>query len=439
MFRLSYLVIVAILLTTAGCASTAKRFEKANKLEEERRYAEACDLYIKILQKDRDYVEASDRLRIAGPFVIDDYQDESVQYERSSDYLRAVESLNSMEAFARRSQDVGVVLELPEGYTERRRDLSESAVRELVLEAERFLADGNYDAALQAYEEAQTLPSVSDNEYEEFEEAKARIFVRWSRDEIDAGHYRAAFERAANAIELAGIESPLGIEAVEIQDLALYEGTRNVVFLPFRQTEEVSRNAPRFLLEDLNDRLTLDYWSDPPPFIAYADPTEVRRVVRRMVSSSSRVIDRSEAIAIGRDMDADFVISGEIVEYRGEEKRVRERTRKARTKGRNPQDTTYIFKTYTLELNAEMDYRVFDVRSRKSLYNGSAKEKVSRKLERGAYNGDYRDLDLSSRDRDLFDELELDEQIQEMEEELSDKLAEKIADKAFDRLISEIN
>lgn len=437
MIRLTY-VSVILLVFFAGCVSTSKRYDKANKLEQEGRYLEACNQYIRILQKDRDFTQASDRLRIAGPFVIEDYQAESEGFEGSGDYLRAVDALDAMESFAQRTQNVGVVLQLPEGYTERRRGLSEKAVTALVTEAESLLADGQFNNALRAYERAQELPSVSDAEYEEFEEAKARIFIRWSRYEMDSGHYRAAFDRAASAIELAGPASPLGEEAIELQEMALFEGTHNVVFLEFRQTESVERNAPRYLLDDLNDRLVLDYWSVPPPFIAYADPTEVRRVTRRIVSSSTRVIDRADAIAVGREMDADFVISGELVSYVDEERRVRERTRSARTKGRNPLDTTYVLRSYTLDLKTEMEYRLFDVRARKSIYSSSAKESVSRKLERGVYNGDYRDLDLSSRDRDLFDEVELDRQIQEMEEELSDKLAKKIADKVFDRVLSQI-
>ena len=50
----------------SGCASTQKRYDKAEDFELQGRYAEAADYYIKVLEKEPDWEGAPERLQETG-------------------------------------------------------------------------------------------------------------------------------------------------------------------------------------------------------------------------------------------------------------------------------------------------------------------------------------------------------------------------------------
>jgi hypothetical protein len=163
----------------------------------------------------------------------------------------------------------------------------------------------------------------------------------------------------------------------------------------------------------------------------------MRREVRRM-RYDERLITRSEASDIGEVLEADFVVVFQAVTLHLEEKRMRERTRKAQTRGRSPQDTTYIEQTYTAEIVAEVEFQVIDTETRREVAEGSVDADASARMTRGVYEGDYRDLDLSRSDHRLFDEEELELSMREIEDELLDLLAPRLADAVFEKILQQI-
>ncbi len=431
------LLLTACLLLCAGCVSTQKRFEKAQDLENQGRYAEAAAYYVKVLEKEPDWPEARERLRQTGARAVEAYlaQADAAQAEgRYDDALRTLERLDDLREEA---DDVGVTLAVPDDYAAYRDDLRRSAVEALLRRGEEAEARGDWSKALDAYQRARHYAAAPER-LADITRRQAGVYLRWGRQDADREHYRAAFARAQQALDLLGPDHLLAAPALALQEDALEAGTRFVAFLPFWRTEAVAREAPASVVQDLNDVLLYDHWSAPVPFVAAADAVALRRELRRLRYDRA-IVTRNQAAEIGRAVEADLVVVGEWTAFERREKDVKEKTRKARLKGRaatvgGRKDTTYVEQSLRLELRAEVAYRIIDPRTRRVLDEGSVNARASGGLRRAVYAGDYRDLDLSGAERSLFEDEER-LATEDMTNKLVDDLAARLAERVYDRLL----
>jgi hypothetical protein len=424
----------------AGCASTQKRFEKAQELEQKGRYAEAADYYIKVLEQERDWEDARERLQDVGAQAVDAYLAEAeaaAEAERFDDAARALDRLDNLRDAA---GDVGVTLSVPADYASYRRDINRQAVAFFIRQGERAEDERNWSQALSAYSEARAYAADLRQE-DHLAERQGAVYVRWAAADADRDYFRSAFDHAQEAIDLLGPDHPVARDAAEVQQEALERGTRYVAFLPFWRTDAVGRAAPRTLIHDFNDVLLYDHWAAPVPFIAVADPVQIRRELRRLRYDRT-VINRNQAAEIGRAARADFVVVGDWSEFEQRERNLKEKTRKAKLRGRGStvsggRDTTYIEQELTLELRGEIAYRIIDPVSRRVVDEGRLDDRVSKKINRAVYAGDYNDLDLSGKQRSLFEDEER-IAMEELSNELVDELAARLAERVYERLLRQI-
>jgi hypothetical protein len=163
------------------------------------------------------------------------------------------------------------------------------------------------------------------------------------------------------------------------------------------------------------------------------------------------VLSRREAAEVGRSVGAAFVETGEITEFTATETDVdEERIRvaylsneRSRTSGRQgedsvPTDTFYVHRTYDLEVAAVVDYRVVDAQTRRVVDQGTARATAEGEMEDAVFPGDWRNLDLSGTERDLFDPILLERRQREIETRLLDRLADDYANQAYDGVLDEI-
>ncbi|MEM6645565.1 MAG: tetratricopeptide repeat protein [Bacteroidota bacterium] len=430
------LVLVGFLLT--GCVSTQKRYERGVELEAQGRYADAAEYYIKVLEKEPTWAEVQDRLQDVGDQAVADLIEAARGAERTGAFDEAIGYVRSVDNLSNEARSVGVTLALPESYDGFRGNLLEQAIAANVRTGERAERRGEWDKALKAYRKALDDYPVSFAQRSQLIGAQVRVHTAWARQEMERGRYRAAFERAQDAVDLLPIDHPDTAAPLRVQDEALEAGTQVVAFLPFWQIDAYQRTAPAGLLQAFNDELVLDHWTNPPPFIASVDPVEVRREVRRLRYDRA-LVTRTQAIEIGRAVESDFVVAGEMLSFLREEKRPRERTREARTRGRNALDTSFVAIEYTAEITAEVEIHIYDADTRRVVREEKVREKTSQRLERGSYPGDWRDLDLSGSERRLFDPDEQAELERELENELVDKLGERVVEIVFDTLVRQID
>ena len=435
--RATTVLTMALALLLAGCASTQKRYDKAQDLEAQGRYAEAAEYYIKVLEKEAEWEGAPERLREAGNQAIVLLFDEADAARLEGNYAAALRALDYLDELHAAAAGVGVTLDLPENYAAYRQEVTQTAVDDLLRRGQRAEQAGDWREALDAYERAARYTDDPDR-LAEFAGLQANVHLQWAQYDFDREYYQAAFDRAQQAIYLAGPGHPLEEQALAFQESALASGTRFVAFLPFWRTEDVGRHAPGNVVPDLNDVLVYQHWSVPVPFIAPADPVQIRRELRRLRYDRT-VITRRQAAEIGRVAGADYVVVGEWTVFERKERNIKEKTRKTRLRGRHAttggsNDTTYVEQTLTLEFEAEMVFRIIDPRTRQEVDDGRVDAEVSGRVTRGIFAGDYRDLDLSGSELSLFED---DERLAEEElgDELVDLVAARLAERVYDRLL----
>ncbi len=424
------------LLLCAGCVSTQKRFDKAQDLESQGRYAEAAAYYVKVLEKEPDWPEARERLREAGARAVEAYLDVADAAKAEDRFDDALRTLDRLDALRDDADGVGVTLAVPDGYAAYRQDIKRSAVEALLRRGEQAEQRGDWSKALDAFERARHYADAEQRA--DLTRRQAGVHVRWGEQEADRERYRAAFGHAQQALDLLRPDHPMAERARALQQAALEAGTRFVAFLPFWRTDAVAREAPATAVQDLNDVLLYDHWSAPVPFVAAADAVALRRELRRLRYDRT-VISRNQAAEIGRAAEADFVVAGEWTAFERREKNVKEKTRKARLKGRaatvgGRKDTTYVEQSLRLELRAEVAYRIIDPHTRRVVEQGSVSARADGNLRRGVFAGDYRDLDLSGAERSLFEDEER-LATEELVNKLVDDLAARLAERVYDRLL----
>lgn len=429
--RIRLLFTLLLLTSLAGCVSTKERYEKGRSLEAEGRYAEAARNYIRVLRDRPGWQDTRADLEAAGAEAVDRFLDDANAAEAAGDYERAVEALAALDDLRNGAAGVGVTLPVPADYDDYRREMTGAAADQLVDRAEAAEAAGRWADALRAYE--RVAERYAPGRRAEMDAARARVFVRWSEHDLAAGHFRAAYDRAGQALQFAGPDAPPARLARELQADALAAGTRYVAFLPSGSTDAVARHTPRDLLHTLDEVLEYEYWADPPLFVAAVDPAALHRELRRLRPGRDRLSER-QAAEVGRAVDADDVVLLDLTAFTWEEKDLKTERRAARTRGRGAVDTVYTVERYRVDVRGEVAYAVVDPRTRAVVERGTVRADASDRFERGRYAGNPRDLDLGRRDRDLFDEDALEDAEHALEEAFVDRLAERVAARVYETL-----
>ena len=458
--RFHPLLFLALLAVAAGCVSTQKRYEKGVRLQAEARYAEAARYYVKVLEKEPDWEDARARLEAAGGRAIDGFLEEAERAEEEGRYEAAAEALDRLDGLRADAEAVRVPLLMPSGYDAYRAAVTDAALADVLRRAERAEREGDWADALEAYRRAQSRYALSEGEAADLDRRQADVLLRWSEEELERGRYRAAFDRAGEAVEIVGSEGRVGRAARRLQDAAVVTGTRHVAWLPVAVASSVADSVSGALLGDLDGRLQGAVADEASPFLAEADPFRLRRALRRTGFDGQPAphVMRGpptarDAATLGRDAGADLVVSVELAVFEREEEVESERTRSApfEAGGRGPtsgrrtdrdsasRDTTYAEQHVDVALEAELAYRVVDVQTRRVVAEAGVRADVEGELRRGRFEGDWRRLDLSEEERELFEEETWRQGMAELETELVDRLVERLAGDLHESLLEQVD
>jgi tetratricopeptide (TPR) repeat protein len=424
------------LLALAGCVTTEQRLRNASTDEAEGHFAEAANGYMEVLEKRPDEAAARAGLERTGAQALDAWMQAARTAEAARDYDAALEQIRRVEDLLARAQQVQVTLPEPDGLAAYREQLVGAATAHWIAQGEAAEQSGNWATALSAYDRVLTYP-LAPEQQEAFTLRRARVWLSWGAAEREQGRYRSAYDKAGEALAVLDARDPQATAAQKIQQESLQAGERPVAFLPFTSLDQWDRQAPSGLRQEINDLLVYERLADPPVFLRMADPVSVRRELRRLGHDSGS-LDRGAASEVGRALQADFVIAGEMIRFERTEKVTREERKKARTKGRNGLDTTYTVQQVDVTLTARIEYHIFEPQTRRLLHEDDASITRSYRLERGAFPGDPDQLDLSSRERRLFDAEDLRETEDNEANRMAEALAEQIARQLFEYLLAQI-
>jgi tetratricopeptide (TPR) repeat protein len=329
-----------------------------------------------------------------------------------------------------------VPLALPAGYSEGRRRAFDDAITHLMRLGKSAEAERSYADAIAAYNAIDTYNPQA-RQRTEAGEARVRTWIAWGEADLAAGHFRAAYLHAEEALALLGsAQHPAAARALSLRDAAIERGTIYVAVAPVWRSDEAARRLSREFIAALNDELELNHWSQPPLFVAVIDPLVVRRELRRQGYSRTLLTPR-EAVRVGRGVGADYVVSGKILQVVTDEIDVKQEKRNARTTA--GQDTTYVVRKGKRTVHLTTTYRVIDVQRSRGTHERTVEIDETGRFERGEYNGNPRELVLSRNERRLFDRGRLHDEAHEIEERLLEKTTVSLAQSVFEDLLNSVN
>lgn len=439
--RSRFAALAPVATLVVGCASAQDRFEQARAFEAERDYPSAAEKYIEVLEREPDWAEARDGLEHVGPQAISGLLEEAAAAEERRSFEEGLQAMDRAAGLRAGARDVGVSLALPDDFASSRRNLVDRFVETLIEEAELSAESHSWRAALGGYDRVLDYIDPGSSRGRGVVRRQAELHLLWGEDLVEAGRPRAGFDRAGQAIGLVGRTDPLRARVEALQSRALNLGTRLVAFVPLARHKAVDLDAPSGFVEDLNEVLALEAWADPPPFVAPADPIALRRELRR-AGHEDRILTTREAAEIGRAVDSDYVVVGEIVMFRVQERDARDEVKRARlradrSRGR-PRQTNYVEHERTVRYGAEVAYRIVDSRTRRAVLDRTVSVDESRRVKTATFAGDYRDLELSGSELEMFSGESERQELEDLANELADKLAAQLATRVYQDLLAGI-
>ncbi|WP_143815433.1 hypothetical protein [Longibacter salinarum] len=449
-FYSASLILLLFATALAGCVSTKERYQRVQKYEKQGKPVAAAFEMVKVLDDDSSWPNGRQELNELAQAGMDMLMETSRQKLSQNAPLDALGALDRIDNLRSACRSVSVSVNEPTGYRSLRREAVDESFAYLMDRGENAETDGRWSVAADAYENAREFAPTNEA-LREIDARQADVYMAWAEMDMDQGAYRSAFDRADVAASYVSEASPM-IENVEaLQDAAVARGTKVTAFLPLWQTRQAGAALPPDFLREVNDVLNLRYWSKPPIFIASVPPVPTRRAVRRD-DLDRTILSRKQASRIGRILESDLVVTGEIVEFREERDDIESVTQTAQwsvstpdgreaTRGRSgtgPRDTTFVVKEYDRELYATIEIRVIDTRSGRTLSANTIGVDVEDRMVRGEFSGDWRNLDLSGMELSLFHPEDLRAQERELELKLADALADAVARETFDDLVQTI-
>jgi len=189
-----------------------------------------------------------------------------------------------------------------------------------------------------------------------------------------------------------------------------------------------------WFLGELNDELEIDFWSNPPEFIAMAHPALVRQRMRHL-GMRRRPLGQRDGKRLAIDMDADLVVVSEIERFSWFEDDVSERAREAETD--DGEKVTYYEIRGKLKYHALVRWMIVD-RSGHVIEENHFEESRRRDFRRAEYEGNWHDLDLSGSERKLFRPHQYADLREKLDEEMATRIASRLAERTFRRLSREV-
>lgn len=421
-------------LAISACTSAEELMDDGVELEAKGSYEEAASKYMRALRKDDGLTEARERLQWVADTLVVTYLDRSARSEDFGRPVEAAEPFLDIDRLVSGAREVDVVVWLPEDYYMKRRRILDAAIADL-----RDRAHGSRSAA--RFGEASDLLADAVERFDPEPPTRDQLLIErfdillaWADDVSARGRFREAVRHTDEALAIAETVALDPTPAIQRRNAAMEAGTVYVAATPVWRRGRHGREMSPAFLSDLNDRLELDYWSDPPEFIAFAHPALVRRRLRQLDLDHESLSNR-EARIIARDLDADFAVVAEIDRFEVLEKDVRRRDKQART--RQGKDAVYVEIQGEVEVRARLSYSIVD-RNGGVINSDDFEEHRSSDFKRAEYKGNYRDLDISRGTRDLFDSDRYDESVEHAEEDLAKRLAERLGREVFDHVLRRV-
>ena len=384
-------VLLLVLATLAwGCASAEGAYTDGMELETAGDYAAAADAYATALERDRTLPNVAGRLRVAGREAVR----RDLARASTAEPVAAAQAYRRARALLDRAAAVGVEVERPATFAADHDAALAAAVEALYADAEAAYDRGAYLEAAADADRARGFSPAPDWA-EALGALRVDAFSAQAEADLAAGRYRAALGHLATA-RATGPDAGR-LDAIEALTAAVLEAGA-VVGAVF-PIEGDDADGP--FARDLYDVLVEDELAGADPLVRVVDPAAVRRWDRERGRLEPDLSDSPRRLGDAtRDLEADagaVVVLGPVSEREvsGEAS-----TRRARLRG-GSREVTYTVREVDVRLEVEADVVVAD-RSGRTVCDRTARARAEADYDRASYDGDWRELELSRREREAF-------------------------------------
>ena len=208
-----------------------------------------------------------------------------------------------------------------------------------------------------------------------------------------------------------------------------------VSITPTWRTDDAASFLSDDFLEALNDDLELTGWTQPPLFIAVADPILVRQELRDLRLSRA-LLSAPEASRVGRGLGTPYVVTAWIEMFTVTEQDVRQELRTAQAGKLGTRQYTVL--EGTLDYRVRVQYSVVDSYRQVVIRERTVELQESGSFERAFYAGDWTQLELSRNERRLFDPNRMRDFELAVEDRLVQETSERLARKVFRDLEAQV-
>ena len=467
------IVFLLAAVLVAGCMNAEKRYEQASEDEASGRWASAADKYIDVLRRDPEFPGAREKALDAGNRAVDGWVRTAGGLEDAGRDERALAEYRKTDGLVDRAAVVGVVLTTPPDYTNRRSSTFHRAAEKALAQADAAAAEGRwrdaarafaqvearyeltrdqrerarhgrfdallgaaredvdagrFDAADALVDQALTIKGVRADQAQELkrviraERYEAALHV--VREELNAGHYQRAYALVDAALAIYGPAAEESVEARDLQDRAITEGTVRVVAVPLWRHDRAAQRVSAGLLADVDDILAEEYWANPPLFVAIADGRAVRRKMRRL-ALHRQILSPDRAALLGEQLGAEFIAVAHIARCKHDAHGTATSHIATTRDGREAEILVYRRRS----MDVRCVFRIVDVTGQ-VVAEGRLDAQGSRKHTHAVHANGARagELLLTREEHDWFDAGRLQEVDREIERDIAHQLAKELAE-----------
>jgi hypothetical protein len=416
------LALLLLALAAPGCGSAEGAFRTGMDLEREGRFEEAALAYVKALRRDPELEAVRGRLAIAGRTAVQEHLTRAGASPSATD---AADAYLAADRLIRTVRDVGVELDRPETFIRDMAGVLDDAVRILFDEGLAATEAADYATAIQRFERASGyFPSAQRRT--EIADAALFAYIAWAEADLAAGRYRNAIERTDAALAIAPEGSP-DFDAIQNLRTDIFDAGTLVAAVFPAESPRRGDDLPAGLLREIDDVLSDDHFRVPPPFLAFVDPSDVRRLLRDNRNVDGRMDNLRLTGSLTRDLQADLGVAVEIGDFVETDTEVRRRDQSVRLADRSG-SATFQRVTREIEVRAVAAFRTVDGSGRRvACSDEDLTRRLSERYDVGVYDGDWRALDLSRAQREMFSDRPEEDAAERAISRLRDDLAEVLA------------
>lgn len=300
-----------------ACTGSKPMAKKAAKLDTAGMYAEAAEMYLQSVMRNRQNVEAKIGLKKTGQMLLNDKLSEFFKhFSVGDDKEEAVNAYLNAKAYADRVGQVGVMLEMPAHYASDFQQVKGEYLVQLYDRGQELMSKQDFKGAEAmfakigrlepGYKDAGSLQNI----------AYLEPLYRSGKDALEQGRYRRAYADLSRLLDKDGGYK----DATALREQAREKGRYAIAVLPFggakkEQAARVQAYATTALTE-VND-----------PFLKVVDRENIKRILDEQRLGMIGVVDEASAVSAGKLLGAQAVLMGELIDYREEVGQLRRSTK----------------------------------------------------------------------------------------------------------------